>query len=68
MIAEIGAWSNPLSPDDATRAAALELLQARGSRSPTASGARCCVNLAGSRARHLGRARIPTTSAATRSR
>ncbi len=48
VIAEVGAWSNPLSPDPAERAAALErcksslLLAER-------IGARCCVNIAGSR-------------------
>jgi sugar phosphate isomerase/epimerase len=47
-IAEIGAWSNPLSPDDATRAAAVEYCKARLSLADRV-GARCCVNIAGSR-------------------
>lgn len=48
VIAEVGAWSNPLSPDPSERAAAkakcvasLELAER--------IGARCCVNIAGSR-------------------
>jgi sugar phosphate isomerase/epimerase len=48
VIAEIGAWSNPLSPDAATRAAALELCKRRLALADRV-GARCCVNLAGSR-------------------
>jgi sugar phosphate isomerase/epimerase len=46
-IAEIGAWSNPLSPDDATRAAAVEYCKARLELADRV-GARCCVNIAGS--------------------
>jgi sugar phosphate isomerase/epimerase len=46
-IAEIGAWSNPMSPDDATRAAAVEYCKARLELADRA-GARCCVNIAGS--------------------
>ena len=49
VIAEIGAWSNPLSPDASTRAAALELCKRRLELADRV-GARCCVNLAGSRA------------------
>ena len=49
VIAEIGAWSNPLSPDGPTRAAALELCKRRLELADRV-GARCCVNLAGSRA------------------
>jgi sugar phosphate isomerase/epimerase len=48
LIAEVGAWSNPLSPDEATRKAALELCQERLALAD-AIGARCCVNIAGSR-------------------
>lgn len=48
VIAEVGAWSNPLSPDDATRAAAIAKCQA-GLALADAIGARCCVNIAGSR-------------------
>jgi sugar phosphate isomerase/epimerase len=47
-IAEIGAWSNPLSPDDATRAHAVDLNKRRLALAEEV-GARCCVNLAGSR-------------------
>jgi sugar phosphate isomerase/epimerase len=48
VIAEVGAWSNPLSPDDATRDAALERC-ARSLDLAERIGARCCVNIAGSR-------------------
>jgi sugar phosphate isomerase/epimerase len=47
-IAEIGAWqANPLSPDDATRAAGLERCKAQLALADRVS-ARCCVNIAGS--------------------
>jgi sugar phosphate isomerase/epimerase len=49
VIAEIGAWSNPLSPDDATRARALERCKTRLELADRV-GARCCVNIAGTRA------------------
>jgi sugar phosphate isomerase/epimerase len=48
VIAEIGAWSNPLSPDDAMRAHAVELCKRRLALADEV-GARCCVNIAGSR-------------------
>src|SRR5438105_3773923 len=48
VIAEVGAWSNPLSPDPATRAAAIEHCQ-RSLDLAERIGARCCVNIAGSR-------------------
>jgi sugar phosphate isomerase/epimerase len=49
VIAEIGAWqTNPISPDDATRASALEYAKARLQLADDV-GARCCVNVAGSR-------------------
>jgi sugar phosphate isomerase/epimerase len=49
VIAEIGSWgSNPISPDDAERAAAIEYSKARLALADRV-GARCCVNLAGSR-------------------
>ena len=48
LIAEVGAWSNPLSPDEAERARALELC--KGSLWLAEQiGANCCVNIAGSR-------------------
>ena len=50
VIAEVGAWSNPLSPDDAMRADAVELNQRRLAVADEV-GARCCVNLAGTLAR-----------------
>jgi sugar phosphate isomerase/epimerase len=48
VIAETGAWCNPLSPDESIRQAALEkcrILLALADE----IGARCCVNIAGSR-------------------
>ena len=47
-IAEVGAWSNPLSPDPAERQAALEKCQ-QSLALADKIGARCCVNIAGSR-------------------
>ena len=47
IIAEIGAWSNPLSRDEATRRAALDKCQ-RSLALADEIGARCCVNIAGS--------------------
>jgi sugar phosphate isomerase/epimerase len=48
IMAEVGAWSNPLSPDDQERRAALAKCQA-GLALADEIGARCCVNIAGSR-------------------
>jgi len=48
LIAEVGAWSNPLSPDNATRTAALEKCK-KALALADAIGARCCVNISGSR-------------------
>jgi len=48
VIAETGAWSNPLSPDEAIRQAALEKCRAMLALADEV-GARCCVNIAGSR-------------------
>jgi sugar phosphate isomerase/epimerase len=48
VIAEVGAWSNPLSADEATRTAALEKCQIQLVLADEI-GARCCVNIAGSR-------------------
>jgi sugar phosphate isomerase/epimerase len=47
VIAEVGAWSNPLSPDSETRRAALSHCQAQLALADRI-GARCCVNIAGS--------------------
>lgn len=48
MIAEVGAWCNPISPDDKVREAAftrcVEQLKLADK-----IGARCCVNVSGSR-------------------
>ncbi len=48
MIAEVGAWSNPLASDEATRLAALERCKQQLDVADRV-GARCCVNIAGSR-------------------
>lgn len=48
VIAEVGTWCNPLSPDDAIRNAALERCKV-GLWLADEIGARCCVNIAGSR-------------------
>jgi sugar phosphate isomerase/epimerase len=48
VIAEVGAWSNPLSPDANTRAAAIAKCQASLALADQI-GAACCVNIAGSR-------------------
>jgi sugar phosphate isomerase/epimerase len=48
VIAEVGAWSNPLSPDEATRTAALEKCK-KALLLADRIGACCCVNIAGSR-------------------
>jgi sugar phosphate isomerase/epimerase len=48
VIAEVGAWSNPLSPDETIRAAAIERC-IRSLDLAERIGARCCVNIAGSR-------------------
>jgi sugar phosphate isomerase/epimerase len=47
VIAETGAWSNPLSPDAAVRRAAVEKCQIMLALADEV-GARCCVNIAGS--------------------
>ena len=48
VIAEVGAWSNPLSPDPTESQAALDKCKA-GLLLAERIGARCCVNIAGSR-------------------
>lgn len=48
VIAEVGAWSNPISPDAETARAAIALNQERLALADRV-GARCCVNIAGSR-------------------
>ena len=48
VIAEVGAWSNPLSPDPQTRKEALDKCK-RSLELAEWIGARCCVNIAGSR-------------------
>ena len=48
VIAEVGAWSNPIDPDSSKAAAALEK-SIRHLDLAERLGARCCVNIAGSR-------------------
>lgn len=48
VIAEVGAWSNPMHPDEAKRREALALCKARLDLAEQL-GARCCVNITGSR-------------------
>lgn len=48
VIAEVGAWSNPISPDGDVRNAALEKCKQQLALADEV-GARCCVNIAGSR-------------------
>jgi sugar phosphate isomerase/epimerase len=48
VIAEVGAWSNPLSPDTVAAKAALEKCKAALALADRI-GARCCVNISGSR-------------------
>jgi len=48
VIAEVGAWSNPISPDESTRRQAIAYCQEQLALADRL-GARCCVNIAGSR-------------------
>jgi len=48
VIAEVGAWSNPISPDEAARRQAIAYCQGQLALADRI-GARCCVNIAGSR-------------------
>ncbi len=48
LIAEVGAWSNPISPDDTTRKKALEHC-IQSLEFAERLGALCCVNIAGAR-------------------
>jgi sugar phosphate isomerase/epimerase len=48
VIAEVGAWSNPISTNEETRKAAVERCQKQLDLADRI-GARCCVNIAGSR-------------------
>ncbi|REE70546.1 sugar phosphate isomerase/epimerase [Paenibacillus taihuensis] len=48
LIAEVGAWSNPLSADPETRDRAIRFCKKKLEAAELA-GARCCVNIAGSR-------------------
>jgi sugar phosphate isomerase/epimerase len=47
VIAEVGAWSNPLSPDESAAQAAMAKCKASLALADRI-GARCCVNIAGS--------------------
>jgi sugar phosphate isomerase/epimerase len=48
VIAEVGAWSNPVSPDDEVRRAAIAKCQEQLALADRV-GALCCVNITGSR-------------------
>lgn len=48
VIAEVGAWSNPISPDDEQRKKAIDYNIGQLALAEKI-GARCCVNIAGSR-------------------
>jgi sugar phosphate isomerase/epimerase len=48
IIAEVGAWSNPISADPTIRSAALDKCK-QGLELAERIGARCCVNISGSR-------------------
>jgi sugar phosphate isomerase/epimerase len=48
IIAEVGAWSNPISPDEKTRRTALEKCRTQLALADRI-GANCCVNISGSR-------------------
>lgn len=48
VIAEVGAWSNPLAPDEQTRIEAITYCQKQLALADEI-GALCCVNIAGSR-------------------
>jgi sugar phosphate isomerase/epimerase len=48
VIAEVGAWSNPISPKEDERKAALDKCR-KGLALADRIGARCCVNISGSR-------------------
>jgi sugar phosphate isomerase/epimerase len=48
VIAEVGAWSNPVSPDEKMRRAALAKCRSQLALADRI-GARCCVNISGSR-------------------
>ncbi len=48
VIAEVGAWSNPIAIDEAERTTAIAYCQAQLALAEEV-GARCCVNIAGSR-------------------
>jgi sugar phosphate isomerase/epimerase len=48
IIAEVGAWSNPISPDEKTRKVAMAKCR-RQLALADRIGARCCVNISGSR-------------------
>jgi len=48
VIAEVGAWSNPMSPDERTRSEAITKCQEQLALADRIA-ARCCVNVSGSR-------------------
>lgn len=63
VIAEVWAWSNPISPDPRERAEALDKCR-RGLDLADRIGARCCVNVAGSRSSEFWYAAHPANLSA----
>ncbi len=53
VIAEVGVWNNPISPDEKARLAALAKCRSQLALADRIA-ARCCVNISGSKGRPLG--------------
>jgi sugar phosphate isomerase/epimerase len=64
QIAEVSAWSNPLSPDAAVSKAAIQRCEQQLALAEEA-GARCCINIAGSLAPTGNGAHAPDLTEAT---
>jgi sugar phosphate isomerase/epimerase len=64
VIGEVGAWSNPISRDDTQRREAIAFCQGQLALADTV-GARCCVNIAGSRSEQWAGPDPDNLSAAT---
>jgi sugar phosphate isomerase/epimerase len=64
VIAEVGVWNSPLHPDPALRAQAISLCQSRLALADSI-GARCCVNISGSRGLPYNKAHPDNFSAET---
>ena len=64
VVAEVGAWSNPISPDDAARKQAVAYCSGQLALAERI-GARCCVNIAGGRGEQWDGPHPDNLSAAT---